>query len=239
MKKLIANVGYALIIAFSCLNASAADIFKGSHYQGIGKIKGQPIDAWVDMVIDDGDLEFNMANSFEFAAECTTSGQGDKATLSVKMPGSGTVPLKTTDGGSTLTGTFSRLGQQIDLWLLKVPKKLIPSELSSTELDNIVGSTDGYTAFITVDMPNSQKMCATSEFTLSSADHSFSMICDSPAVQKIFGKMQGTYTVNGNTLELTDTTGTKAGGKICDNGNYISIPMGGAQGINLTLVLIR
>lgn len=228
-----------LMVVMTCLNMSAADIFKGCHYQGIGKIKGQPIDAWVNMVVDDGDLEFNMANSFEFAAEYTATGQGDNATMNVKMPGSGTVPLKTTDGGSTLTGKFTRLDQQIDLWLLRIPAKLTASTLPSAQLDEIVGSADGYTAFVTVALPSGQQMCATSEFTLSAADHSFRMICDSPAVQKIFGTMQGSYKVDGSNLILTDSTGKTVSGEICDDGNYITLPMGSAQGITLKLVLIR
>ncbi|MDE6243474.1 MAG: hypothetical protein K2M14_05635, partial [Muribaculaceae bacterium] len=185
------KVTFALAALLICLSASAADLFKGCRYQGIGKIQGQPIDAWVNMTVDDGDLEFNMANTFDFAAEYTVSGTGDNATMSVKMPGSGTVPLKTADGGSSITGSFNRLGQKIDLWLLRIPTQLTPSTLPASELDGIVGSSDGYTSFVTIKLPNGQEMCATSDFTLSAADHSFKMTCDSPAMQKIFGTMQG------------------------------------------------
>lgn len=239
MNKTILKVCSMLTIVMMCFSASAADIFKGTRYQGIGKIKGQPIDAWVNMTIDDGDLEFNMANSFEFAAEYTSTGQGQTGTMTVKMPGSGTVPLKTTDGGATLTGSFTRLDQKIELWLLRIPMQLTASTLPTAELDEIVGSSDGYTAFVTVALPNGQEMCATSEFTLSQGDHSFKMICDSPAVQKIFGTMHGSYKVDGNNLVLTDSTGKTAQGAICDDGNYIKIPMGSAQGTTLNLVLIR
>lgn len=228
-----------LAMALVCLGASAADIFKGSRYQGIGKIKGQPIDTWVNMTVDDGDLEFNMANAFDFAAEYTLSGQGNNAVMKVKMPGSGVVALTSTDGGSTITGSFNRMGQQIDLWLLRIPAKLTASTLPDSQLDGIVGSPDGYTAFVTISLPNGQEMCATSEFLLSSADHSFKMTCDSPTVQKIFGTMQGSYKVEDHRLMLTDTTGKSVSGEICDDGNYIKLPMGTAQGITLNLVLIR
>ncbi|MBD5232449.1 MAG: hypothetical protein HDS66_09930 [Bacteroidales bacterium] len=233
------KVTFALAALLICLSASAADLFKGCRYQGIGKIQGQPIDAWVNMTVDDGDLEFNMANTFDFAAEYTVSGTGDNATMSVKMPGSGTVPLKTADGGSSITGSFTRLGQKIDLWLLRIPTQLTPSTLPASELDGIVGSSDGYTSFVTIKLPNGQEMCATSDFILSAADHSFKMTCDSPAMQKIFGTMQGSYQVNGSNLVLTDATGKTSSGEICDNGNYIKIPMGSAQGMTLNLVLIR
>ncbi|MBD5189287.1 MAG: hypothetical protein HDS95_03310 [Bacteroidales bacterium] len=233
------NVTILLTALLICFSASAADLFKGSRYQGIGKIKGQAIDAWVNMTVDDGDLEFNMANSFDFAAEYTVSGTGDNATMNVKMPGSGVVPLKTTDGGASITGSFTRLDQKIDLWLLRIPNQLTPSTLPSSELDGIVGSSDGYTSFITIKLPNGQEMCSTSEFSLSAADHSFKMICDSPALQKIFGTMQGSYQVNGNVLSLTDAAGKTVTGEICDNGNYIKLPIGSAQGMTLNLVLIR
>ncbi len=239
MRKSVVKIYLLMGLLLTCLNMSAADIFKGTRYQGIGKIKGQPIDAWVNMTIDDGDLEFNMANSFEFAAEYTATGQGNTATMTVKMPGSGTVPLKTTDGGATLTGKFVRLDQQIDLWLLRIPTKLTASTLPAEKLDEIVGSSDGYTAFVTIALPNGQEMCATSDFTLSSADHSFQMTCDSPAVQKIFDRMQGSYKVEGHNLLLTDSSGKTSEGEICDDGNYIKVPMGSAQGITLNLILIR
>lgn len=228
-----------LTMGLLCLGASAADIFKGCHYQGIGKIKGEPVDAWVNMTVDDGDLEFNMANAFDFAAEYTLTNQAGKAIMKVKMPGSGVVALTSTDGGSTLTGSFTRQGQQIDLWLLRIPTKLTASTLPDSELDAIVDSGDGYTAFVTISLPSGQEMCATSEFMLTSADHSFKMTCDSPIVQKIFGTMHGSYKVDGHTLVLTDATGKSVSGEICDDGNYISLPMGGAQGITLNLVLIR
>ncbi len=221
------------------MSAGAADIYKGTHYQGIGKVKGQPIDLWVDMVFDDGDLEFNMANVINCTVEYSVSGQGANPLLNVKLPGIGNVPLKTTDGGQSLMGKFTRMGQQIDLWLLKVPVQLTPSTLSADELDAIVGSPDGYTAFVKVEMPNEQVMCATSDFVLSAGEHSFSMTCDSPAMQKIFDKMQGTYKVADGSLILTDAGGVTKSGKIFDNGNYISIPMGSGQGMTLTLVLIR
>lgn len=228
-----------LALGFLCLGASAADIFKGSRYQGIGKIKGQPIDAWVNITVDNGDLEFNMANTFKFAAEYTLSGTGTQSIMNVKMPGSGVVALTSTDGGSTLTGSFTRLGQHIDLWLLRIPTNLTVSTLPDSELDGIVGSADGYTAFVTIGLPDGKEMCSTSEFMLSAADHSFKMVCDSPSMQKIFNKMYGTYKVEDHKLTLTDASGKTVSGEICDDGNYIRIHLGSAQGMTLNLVLIR
>lgn len=239
MKRSLLHAIAAILFMAIGVSAGAADIYKGSHYQGIGKIKGQPVDVWIDMVVDDGDLDFNMANSINCTAEYTVSGQGANPTLTIKMPGSGSVPLKTTDGGLSLTGKLTRMGQQIDLWLLKIPTKLTASSLPDEKLDAIVGSSDGYTAFVIVDMPDGQKMCVTSDFSLSSGDHSFKLVCDSPAMQKIFSKCYGSYKVVDGGLVLTDATGVTTSGKILDDGTYITVPMGSAQGMKLTLILIR
>lgn len=236
--KIFQAITLFVMLAIGC-NAYAADIYKGSHYQGIGKVKGQPIDLWMDLVVDDGDLDFNMANAVKCTAEYTISGQGVNPIMTVKLPGIGNVPFKTTDGGQTLTGKMTRMGQTIDVWLLKIPATLAPSSLPTEELDAIVGNPDGYTAFVIVEMPNGQKMCATSDFVLSADDHSFKMTCDLPSLQNIFGKMQGSYKVAEGSLTMTDAGGVTKSGKIFDNGNYITIPMGSSQGMTLSLVLIR
>ena len=51
--------------------------------------------------------------------------------------------------------------------------------------------------------------------------------------------MQGSYSVDGSEIVMTDSTGKTVRGSICDDGYYLKIPMGSAQGITLTLVLIK
>ena len=82
-------------------------------------------------------------------------------------------------------------------------------------------------------------MSATSDCTLNTADHTFTMTCDSPAMQKIFGNMQGTYKVEGDAIVLTDSTGKTVTGTIYLDGMYVAIPIGSAGGMDLSLILIR
>lgn len=94
------------------------------HYQGIGKIPGQPIDSWVDFLFDDTDIEINVSDTYNFAASYKATKVGDKITISLKAPGRPATTLTSTDGGSTLTGKLALYGQTLDLWLLKVPRRL-------------------------------------------------------------------------------------------------------------------
>lgn len=51
--------------------------------------------------------------------------------------------------------------------------------------------------------------------------------------------MHGSYQVNDSDLVMTDASGNTVTGKIYDEGYYINVPMGTAQGIELSLILIR
>lgn len=229
----------ALFIMFATFGASAAVDLNGKHYQGIGKIKGQPIDCWVDMNFDDTDIEFNVSDAYKFGASYTAKAVGDKVTVTAKVPGAVATTLTSTDGGSTFQGNISLNGQALNLWVLNVPAKIKPSEKPAAELESVIGDPDGYTAFVLVSLPGGQQMCATSEFAFNGGDKTFRMTCDSPSLQKIFGNMQGSYTVDGSEIVMTDSTGKTVRGSICDDGYYLKIPMGSAQGITLTFVLIK
>lgn len=226
----------ALFVAFT---ASAAVNLNGKHYQGIGKIKGQPIDFWVDMNFDDTDIEFDVSKAFNFGAAYTAKTVGKKVTVTAKIPGSTPAILTSTDGGETFQGKISLNKQPVDLWVLSIPANLKASDKPAAELEAVVGDADGYTAFVLVGLPQGQTMCATSEFAFNGADKTFKMTCDSPAIQKIFSTMQGTYKVEGSELTMTDSTGKTVTGTIYDDGYYLKVPLGSAQGISLTLILIK
>ena len=100
----------ALFIMFATFGASAAVDLNGKHYQGIGKIKGQPIDCWVDMNFDDTDIEFNVSDAYKFGASYTAKAVGDKITVTAKVPGAAATTLTSTDGGSTFQGNISLNG---------------------------------------------------------------------------------------------------------------------------------
>lgn len=238
-KKALLSVALTFAMAADCIPASAAANLDGWRYQGIAKIKGQPIDCWVDMRLDDTDIDFNVAEMFKFGAEYTVTSAGDKMTVSAKVPGSQAATFSSTDAGSSLQGKVTLNGQMFDMWVLKVPAEPKASSKPAEELAAVVGAPDGYTSFVLVGLPGGQLMSATSDFVLDAADNTFKMTCDTPTVQQIFSNMHGSYRVEGSELVLTDSTGKTVRGNICDDGYYITVPIGSAQGISLSLVLIR
>ena len=130
-------------------------------------------------------------------------------------------------------------GKMLDVWALKIPSKLTLTTLPIEELTSIIGSGDGYTAFVLIGLPQGQVMCSPAEFSIDSNTNTWKMTCDTPALQKIFSTAHGNFSVTGSQLLLTDSTGIQVTGTIYDNGNYIRVPAGEAQGISLTYLLIR
>lgn len=237
MKRLFSAIA-VIVMAVISFTASAADL-NGKHYQGLAKIKGQPIDCWVDMNFDDTNIAFNVAEAFNFNAGYTLKAVGDKLTVTAKIPGGQATTLTSADGGSTFTGKISLNGQPVELWMLNVPASITPSTKPASELETVIGNADGYTAFVQIGLGNGQLMCATSDFAFNGTDKTFKMTCDTPALQQIFSTMHGTYSVDGSQIVMTDSTGKTVKGSICDDGYYLKIPMGSAQGITLTLILIK
>lgn len=209
----------------------------GNYYEGIAKMKGKPIDGWLSMELDDEDAEINFLNKINFAAPYTQKAVGDKITLTVTVPGNPKAVFTSDDGGDTFQGVLNFNGQKFDGWVLKVPKKLIKSTLSDNELEEILSSPEGYTSFCV--MENSEgKASITSDFNFSPGG-SFSMICDSEAMQNHFRNLNGTYQVKDGNLVLKAGNDVALTGEIYDDGRYIKIPMGNGAGIDWTIILIK
>lgn len=217
------------------LTASAIN-YNGAHFQGIGKVAGKPLDFWVDIEMDDEEADINIGNINKLTAEYKPGGTTSKPTFSVQVPRSTTAVFKSDDGGESYTGTIKINGLTIDLWFLKVPRKLKPSQLTDEELNKIISSPDGYTCFAQLETQGILA-CVTSDFTF--ADGRFDMQCDSAEIQKMFSNFNGTYSVENGQLNLVAATGTKLTGKIYDNGKYLVVPVGSKGGMTLKLILIR
>ena len=230
----------SVLLAFACsFGAYAATDLDGNHYQGIGKLAGEAVDFWVDMKLDDTDIDFNVSETFKFSASYKATAVGDKLTVKATLPGNKPCKFTSSDGGSSLQGKMSINGKMLDVWALKVPSKLTPTTLPVEKLAPIVGSGDGYTAFVLIGLPQGQVMCSPAEFSLDGNTGTWKMTCDTPALQKMFSTAHGNYSVSGSELLLTDSTGARVTGTIYDDGNYIRVPAGSAQGISLTYLLIR
>lgn len=108
-----------MLVALLCASAQQAGAapspLKGKHYQGIGKIKGQPIDCWVDLLFDNTDIEINVSDTYSFAASYTAKTVGGTISVSARIPGSPAATFTSTDGGSTLQGKMTLNGQALDV----------------------------------------------------------------------------------------------------------------------------
>ena len=233
MKNSVKKIISLSIIGICCLSANA---FKG-YYQGIGKMAGKPSDLWVILELDGEDGDYNIGDAYKFLGAYTTTGSGNNLTVSIKVPGMPNSVLKTTDGGESFEGKVSLpMNQNLDLWLLKVPKKLKPAEESKEELTRVIGLPDGYNSFLLM-RQNTGIYCVTGEVSFSNGR--FSIYADTPSLQDLLRNMKGEYEVEGNSLKLKTVSGHQLKGEIFNNGNYIKIDLGSGAGMKLSMILIR
>lgn len=239
LKKLIIAM---LIMAPFCGHAIK---MSGKHYQGIAKnTEGDPIEFWVNVEFDDEDAEVNIGEVYSFMAPYKVSGTDKNATISTKLPGFGTpLDFKTTDGGSTLTALFSAPHKNVkmNLWLLRVPRKLKKTALPTEQVVQTVTSSDGYTCFMEFKRGDSD-YCITSEAALT-PDGKFKINQDSPKLREMFdNQLDGKFSVDGGNITLS-ISGRTFSGEIYDDGKYIKIPLGRLPGLgtqnDVTLILIR
>lgn len=167
------------IAAFMTAFSSHAATLAGKHYEGIGKVAGQAIDFWVTIDFDDEDAEYKVAGAFNISGAYTVSKTAAATTVSVKSPGGKTNTLKSTDGGSSFEGSVTLNGKVVKLWVLEVPASHKACDLPAAELTNVIASTEGYTSFIRVNLPNGAQMCVTSDFKFN-ADGTYTLTCDTP-----------------------------------------------------------
>lgn len=222
-----------LVIPF----ASFATDFQGKHYDGIAKLKGQALDFWTTLEFDDVDAEVNVGDVLNFLAKYSKSQVGNAENISFTAPGSKKTVLKTTDGGESITGSIEINGKSYEVWLLRVPRKHKPVEMSDDELMSIVSSPDGYTCFAVLERDEG-KACATTELVLDQ-DSRFSIVCDNSYMQDFFKNMKGKYSVEDGKITLTTDMGPSFTGEIFDNGTYLKIPIGTNRGMRMTFILIR
>ena len=232
MKKKIAIILSLILfpIVASALNLNRA------QYVGIGKIDGAPLDFWTTLEFDDEDGEVNIGNVYKFLAAYNKSESAGNINVTLTVPGNKKCVLKSTDGGESFQGVMP-LNKTINLWLLKVPSKLKVADGTSEDLYQTVSSPDGYTSFVQL-RKGGGVFSVTSEF-LFAEDNYFSIICDTPSLQEIFTNIRGTYSVEDDKLILKLVTGNTLTGTIYNDGNYITIPVGSKDGMEMTIILIR
>ena len=216
---------------------SFATDFAGKRYEGIAKLKGQPLDFWTKLEFDDVDAEVNVGEVLNFLAKYSKSKVGNAENISFTAPGSKKTILKTTDGGESITGSLEINGKSYEVWLLRVSRKHKPVEMSDDELMSIVSSPEGYTCFAILERDEGIA-CATTELVLDE-DGRFSIECDNSYMQDFFKNMKGKYGVEEGKITLTTDMGPSFSGEIFDEGTYIKIPIGTNRGMRMTFILIR
>lgn len=224
-----------LLGTLNCLAAPSS--LKSSNYVGIGKVDGSPIDFWVSIEFDDQDAEVNVGNVYNFFAPYTQSRNGNSSTITLSVPGSSKCALQSRDNGESCQGTITLNGKSIKLWLLKIPRKLKKAEQSEEELTEILTSPEGYTSFVKL-IKAGGLFSVTSDFFFNK-DGCFGISCDTPSLQSIFENIKGVFNVEGSEVKLKLDTGSTISGSIYDNGNYITIPVGIKDGMDMTIILIR
>lgn len=215
----------------------------GKHYQGIAKnVNGDPLELWVDLEFDDEDLSVNIGDVYSFMAPYKVTGTDSNATISIKMPGFNTpIDFKTTDGGSSLTANFDMPDRSktigVNLWVLKVPRKLKPTTQSEEETLETLTSDEGYTCFMEI-KKNDSLWCVTAD-AFFTPDGKFRVVHDSPLLREMFrGSLDGTFSISGSDITLNLEGGSNNGG-IYDQGNYIKVPVASNGSKKVTLILIR
>lgn len=242
MKKIFILLALSLLIPLT----SSALKMNGKHYQGVAKNAdtGEPIEFWVDIEFDDEDISVDIGKVYTFLAPYKVTGDDNTATISTIMPGF-KVPItfKTNDGGSTLTAEFKEpnKGIKLNLWLLKVPRKLKKAEQTSEKLMETLTSPDGYTCFMEIKR-GGNVYCVTADAFMA-PDGSFTVKQDSERLSELFkDQLDGSFTIEGADISLK-LSEKEYNGEIYDNGNYIKIPIGnfGSSSSNstTTLILIR
>lgn len=242
MKKVFIILCISLFIPF----AATALKMNGKRYQGIAKNAdtGEPIEFWVDIEFDDEDVSVDIGKVYNFMAPYQVTGGDNSATINTKMPGFNVpIAFTTKDGGSTLTADFKEpnKGVKLNLWLLKVPRKLKKAQQSQEELMGIVTDADGYTCFMEIKRGDNV-FCVTSDAFLY-PDGSFKVIQDATRLSELFkDQLDGSFKIDGADI-FFKLSGKEYKGEIYDNGNYIKIPVGALGSSNsstqITLNLIR
>lgn len=210
--------------------------FKG-NYLGIGIINGQPIDFCVDLELDGEDAEYNVGEVYHFLSSYTSTSTGKNITVTVKVPGYPVSVLKSTDGGKTFEGTITLSLGPIKLWLLKVPRKLKQTDKGKQEIYSIINSGKEYSAFVRIEKGGGKFMVKGNfEFL---KENGFIFNTDNPSLRNLFSGFNGTYEIENNKILLTKENGNSLLGTVYDDGNYIIIPIGREDGMDMEIILVR
>lgn len=206
----------------------------GKKYVGIVKLPGQPIDGWVEMNLNSDNSTIFLAQD-NLPISYTATKNGSNINLNLNFNGKFPSTIKSTDGGSSFSGPL-KLPTQMNLWLVEVPAKQTPVNMSDAELEEIICSPDGYTGFVKVTKGSLIASCTT-EFSIDKTNKTWKLDFDSPQIQNLFSLKEGTYKVENNKLILNNGK-TDLVFAVYDDGTYLETSeiTGGDKSLGITLI---
>lgn len=209
----------------------------GYYYEGILKMKGQPMDMFSAIDFDASQGAVDIAGALTVPASYKATEGAGKITVNLTSDN-----LKSTlvskDKGGSLEGSLTLGPNTVTAWYLKVNKEHAVPQLDDSKLEEIVGNPDGYTAFVVAEQ-GGQKVCFVADIAFDAATKTYNLTFDNAIIQKIFSKLAGPYSVSGKKLNMTNNDGWESTGEIYDDGTYITLPLISAQGFDFSLLLIR
>lgn len=221
---------------------AAATSVAGSKYIGIGKIKGSPMDLYIELIFSDAEATLNISGTdLNIPYKTVTTGEKTKYVLAkdgVLTLGSVT---PSADGGS-LEGAIEISGTKMDLWLLKIPSDLVQVQMSDEELAKVFESKDGYTLLFKITQKEGTS-CLVGDFSVDPATKRYFFKSDVAKVNQVFKMFEGKYNISDGHITLIAGTGNNTVTlplKCYDNGLYITCAGDTLTGVgHISFVFIR
>lgn len=214
----------------------------GTKYMGIGKVKGMPLDLFMQFTFNADKAILTLSGEkMDFNYKTSVVGKTTKVALS-NGAGQSMGNYTISPDGGTMEGTFPVPGNPINMWLLKVPAELKDAEMSNEDLASTFGSKDGYTLLWVCDTSQGQ-MCITCDLEANASTKSYTLSTDITSVAKDVKQMEGTYRVEDGKIILTIKNGSTTKDvklSVYDNGKYLVGDMGRMPQLgNVTWYLVR
>ncbi len=209
----------------------------GYYYEGALKMEGSAGDLFSTLGFEGTEATVDFADALTLPVGYTATEATGKMTVKLSSDKVSST-LTSDDKGESFTGSLTLGRNTAKAWYVKVKKDHVVPTIEDSQLEEIVGSPDGYTAFV-IGEQGGQKMCFMADAVFKAAGKSYTVTFDNATLQKVFGKMAGPYSVKDKVLTMTDEDGSTISGKVYDDGTYIMLPMPGAQGFDFSLILIR
>lgn len=196
---------------------------------------GMPVYGWGEIKFTDKnfDMDFGAAGNLTGTYKLSTSNP-PTVTLTMDNGNSlGTFTLK--DNYFILEGNMLKTNK---IWMIRYPSKLVEYTGDKEEITEYLTSSDGYNCFYIFETPQAN-LCATADAVFTNDTYKF--VFETPMLKKVFPDTPGSWSMEGDTITLTDAEGKTTTGKIYNNGNFIKFNLGRVSipGVGSTTVTVN